>query len=292
MAATADASAQAAKTAASPQAAPVDDAAFAVIAQLLQYDPAAPLHARIIQKVDSQHFTRDKFVFNGWRAARVPGLIAFPRTAATKHPVVVLIDGIGGWKERWWQATSWNRGRVLIDSLLASGFAVAMIDAPASGERIHENDFVSAESFLQQRPRLRDHALQTALDHRRLLDYLATRNDVDTTRIGALGLSQGGATTFYLGAVDPRVKAGVAGLTPTWGDIAAIAPLNYAPRVHMPVLLLMGRTDRAYTHAEAEQLSAAVAARDKQLVWYDVPHRVPEAYAAAAADWFRRFLYH
>jgi cephalosporin-C deacetylase-like acetyl esterase len=44
-------------------------------------------------------------------------------------------------------------------------------------------------------------------DAMRSLDYLASRPDVDSTRMGAAGCSGGGALTTFLGALDPRVKA-------------------------------------------------------------------------------------
>lgn len=40
----------------------------------------------------------------------------------------------------------------------------------------------------------------------RAIDYLATRPDVDAERIGATGISGGGAATFWISAADPRIK--------------------------------------------------------------------------------------
>src|SRR5689334_16206511 len=127
--------------------------AIAPVRGQFAYDRSAPLNDRIIGHADTIGFTRDKIVFDGGAGSRVPGLVAIPKNAQTRHPVVVLVDGIGGWKERWWSSTSWNRGRILIDSLLAAGYAVAMADAPASGERTFENDFVTAESFIKDLPK-------------------------------------------------------------------------------------------------------------------------------------------
>lgn len=269
---------------------PVGDEAFRIIRQLFEYDATLPLNPRIIQKLDSAAFAREKFVIDGWRGTRIPGLIALPKNAQSRHPVVLLIDGIGGWKERWWQPTSWNRGRVLVDTLLANGYAVIMIDAPASGDRIHENDFETAETFIRKPAQFRDFAIQNTIEHRRVLDYLATRADIDTTRIGALGLSVGGMTTFFLGTIEPRIKAGVTGLTPLWrfGDITS--PGNYASRISMPLLMLMGRKDSYYTAAHVDQVYGLLGSSAKEVVWYDVGHRLPEGYAGEAADWFRQHL--
>ena len=254
------------------------------------YDRRAPLNDRVIERMDSAAFTRQKVVFDGGRDARVPALIAVPKNGVARHPVIVLVDGIGGWKERWWSPTSWNRGKILIDSLIAAGFAVAMADAPASGERTFENDFVSAESFIRDLPKWESMGITNVVETRRLIDYLILRPDIDSTRIGMLGLSHGGMVTFALAASDSRVRAAVAGLTPLQKIPEVLMPPSYASRIHVPMLVLAGTTDGWYTREQVDRAFAAIATSDKQLVWYEVGHRVPEAYAAEASRWFRRVL--
>ena len=254
------------------------------------YDARAPLNVRVADRMDSATFTRQKIIFDGGAGSRVPAFVAVPKNAATRHPVIVLVDGIGGWKERWWQATSWNRGRLLIDSLLAAGFAVAMADAPASGERTFENDFTSAESFIRDLPRWREMSLKNAVETRRLIDYLVSRPDIDSARVGMLGLSHGGMMTFALTATDARIKAAVAGLTPMQNIPEVLMPTAWAPRVRVPFLALAGTRDAWYTREQVEGAFAAVGSSDKKLVWYEVGHRVPEEFAGEATRWFARTL--
>jgi dienelactone hydrolase len=268
-----------------------DSARFAVLAQLYTYDAKLPLNARTFEKFDTAMFMREKLVIDGWRGSRVPGLIATPKNSDVRHPLIVLIDGIGGWKERWWQSTSWNRGRILIDSLLASGFAVAMLDAPASGERTYENDYETAESFVRKPAQWRDMAIQNTIEQRRLLDYLATRPDIDTTRFGVLGLSHGALVTFILSALEPRVRASVAGLTPMQNIADVLLPLNYASHVSRPMLMMAGDQDSWYTVDQANRAFLSLGTADKKLTVYHVGHRPPEAYAGDAAAWFRRYLH-
>ena len=45
------------------------------------------------------------------------------------------------------------------------------------------------------------------LNAKRAVDYLAARPDLDRQRIGATGRSGGGMTTFFLAALDDRIKA-------------------------------------------------------------------------------------
>jgi dienelactone hydrolase len=265
-------------------------APLASAAAQFDYDRSAPLKARIVDRRDTVGLVREKLVFDGAPGTRIPALIAVPKNGVARHPVVILVDGIGGWKERWWQVTSWNRGRILIDSLIAAGFAVAMADAPASGERTYENDFVSAESFVRDLPRWRDMGIKNAIEMRRLMDYLSTRADIDTARIGMLGLSHGGMMTFAIAAADPRIKAAVTGVTPMKNVPDVLVPTAHAARVHVPLLMLAGTNDAWYTRDEVDRAFAMLGTADKKLVWYDVGHRLPEDYAREATRWFARVL--
>jgi len=46
-------------------------------------------------------------------------------------------------------------------------------------------------------------------DSLRALDWLAQRPDVDTSRIGTVGMSMGSTMAWYLGALDERIKVTV-----------------------------------------------------------------------------------
>ena len=69
----------------------------------------------------------------------------------------------------------------------------------------------------------------------RAYDYLATRPEVDMNRLGIMGISGGGTTSFFTAAVDQRVKAAViSGYFNTFKDsILSISHCidNYIPNV-------------------------------------------------------------
>jgi dienelactone hydrolase len=269
---------------------PMDAATYNVATSLFAYDAKLPFNPHVIAHKDTVGFVRDKIAINGWRGSRVPFLLAIPKDSAAEHPLIVLLDGIGGWKERWWVAESWNRGRVLIDSLLASGYAVVTADMPSSGERTYENDFETSESFIGKMPQWQDFGVQNTIEVMRLLDFLQTRPEIDASRFGALGLSHGGMMTYILSALDPRIRVAVAGLAPQQKIPDVLLPLNYAPHITIPFLMLAGRKDSWYTEAQVEQTRNALGSKEKQLVWYDVGHRLPPEYAGAAVAWFRKYL--
>ena len=72
-------------------------------------------------------------------------------------------------------------------------------------------------------------------DAMRSLDYLSTRPEIDMNRIGVMGISGGGTTTFYAAAIDERFKvAVVSGYFNTFRDsILSISHCidNYIPGV-------------------------------------------------------------
>ena len=72
-------------------------------------------------------------------------------------------------------------------------------------------------------------------DAMRSFDYLATRPEIDTNRLGVMGISGGGTTTFFTAALDTRVKAAVvSGYFNTFRDsILSLSHCidNYIPNV-------------------------------------------------------------
>ena len=73
-------------------------------------------------------------------------------------------------------------------------------------------------------------------DSRRLIDYLATRADLDGTHLGAMGISGGGMLTFFSACLDERIRACVvSGYYCTFRDsILAMdhCPCNIVPGLH------------------------------------------------------------
>ncbi len=79
----------------------------------------------------------------------------------------------------------------------------------------------------------------------RSLDYVETREDLDSDRIAYLGLSWGSAMAPFMLAIEPRVKAGilvVAGLN-FQRSLPEVDELPYAMRVKVPILMLNGKYD-------------------------------------------------
>ena len=146
--------------------------------------------------------------FNADATERVPGYLLLPDPAQFKgrRPVVIALHGTGGSKD--------NDEIVRIVTLAAkAGFIGVAIDGRFHGERTKagagaaEYNAAITQAFKsgQGHPFFYD----TTWDVMRLIDYLATRKDVDAGRIGLTGISKGGIETFLIAAADPRVAVAV-----------------------------------------------------------------------------------
>jgi eukaryotic-like serine/threonine-protein kinase len=91
----------------------------------------------------------------------------------------------------------------------------------------------------------RDLMVMMVKDARRTLDYLATRRDVDTSRIAFSGFSFGGRVSPPILAMEPRFKAAVLVVTGLKMERARaeVDPINFLPRVRLPLLMLNARHD-------------------------------------------------
>jgi dienelactone hydrolase len=269
----------------------LSDEAFNAVAEFFQYEKSFDLNARVISRTDSIRYVREKISFDGGKGSRVVGYFAYPKTKLQKYPVVLLVDGITGSKERWFQWDSWPRGGEMTAALIERGFAVLTLDAPSHGERSHENDFAGIQDLSRSKAWARDLVVNETVEYMRAVDYICGRSDVDSTRIGVMGHSLGGLISFNLAALDKRIKVAVPAVTPLMTISPAIYVGNFANRARdIPILVLMGDKDWAYSVADAKQFFSGIPVKTKKLILYDSGHRLPPEYVKDAAEWFSLYL--
>jgi len=95
----------------------------------------------------------------------------------------------------------------------SSGFNCAVVH----NRHIDIEDISSAEQ-------VEDYLRQTVLDGRQILDYLTEREEVDSGKLGCLGMSLGGIRASIVAGVDERLKYSVIGLA--GGSMAEVAFLS------------------------------------------------------------------
>ncbi len=284
---------------------PLDDDAYGAVLQFFQYDPSLPLQAEIVEQYDDspEGFIREKIVFTSPSGDRVPSLLLLPVRVTRPYPIVFVMPGGNGRKEDIVDHES--KYRAYTDALIERGVAVFSLDAAFHNERQSRRGF--RESLMRHGlvNRWRDLVVDTVVDYRRAIDYLESRPELDTSRIGSVGGSMGGIFTLVLTAVEPRVQVSVANTalpwTPTswaefgWSDIPFQLPVvgtqHYASRIRTPFLMQMGRRDPFYSFEEGQELFRLVGTEKKEIIWYDSDHDLPhEETRRNALRWLDTYL--
>ena len=132
-------------------------------------------------------------------------------------------------------------------------------------------------------------------DFCRSIDYLETREDIDTTRLAYLGNSWGGAMGGIILAVEDRLKIGIllSGGLRTNRILPEADPFNYISHVEIPVLMLNGIYDLIFPYPNVELMFNLLGTpeHDKLLVPYNTDHYIPEAgMVKEVLDWLDKYF--
>lgn len=278
----------------------IGDEAFQVILQFYQYDKDIPLDPIVIMKSETDEYTLQKIAFKGAGELLVPAYFAVPKKGAPPYPCILQLHGMTLSKEQWWKNDSWHKGPPLSPKLLAEGFAVLAIDYPFHGDRSILNKYESTSRMLFRQKRIykfRSMVVNGVIDCRRALDYLESREEIDSTRLGVIGSSIGGTMSLILTGVDSRITMTTVLVAPVLmrpiyegqPDISSIAPYNFIRAFdRRPLLMLMGKNDDFnYTVDEARALFDLIEGDSKEIVFYDCKHRLPEEHVSKALEWFK-----
>lgn len=210
----------------------------------------------------------------------IPALLLLPG-AGHPAPGAVLVHGYSSRKE--------DVSRPVGRALLTRGIASLALDLPLHGSR---TDPVQQQSM---RNPTRVVALwrEALADVRLGLRYLGARPEIDAQCLALVGYSMGSFLATVIAADEPAVRAIVLA---AGGDLPADTPFSTLARAvadpiravrklrGRPLLMVHGRSDRTVTPAQAQRLFDA-AHEPKELVWYDVGHRLPAEVGERAAGW-------
>jgi hypothetical protein len=188
-------------------------------------------------------------------------------------PVVLYMYGFPTDTDRFKNA-AWC-DRVVQGGAAAIGFVSAL-----TGQRYNFRPF--KENFISELPE----ALASSVhDVQMVLDYLATRGDLDMNRVGMFGQGSGGAIAILAAATDPRLKA--VDLLDPWGDwpdwfatapdvphneradylkpgfqkaLEPLEPLHYLPRLKSPRIRIQFVDDEGEPKDVTARMRAAAPA--------------------------------
>jgi eukaryotic-like serine/threonine-protein kinase len=142
----------------------------------------------------------------------------------------------------------------------------------------------------------RDETIQRSKDLRRSLDYLETRSDIDRERLAFYGFSWGGIEGPISLALDSRFKTAVladGGCSPE-KTLPEADPINFAPNIKIPVLMINGRYDFVIPFGTCQQPFFRLLGTlpvDKRQVLLESGHGLPfTPWFKETLDWLDHYL--
>jgi dienelactone hydrolase len=232
--------------------------------QLLGKLPPRPEHPKVLtlSREDRGQFVVEKFQFDNGAGATVPGYLILPGKRAGKVPVILYCHWHGGEYDNG-KEELFRKAHTPVEpgpDLAARGYAVIGIDAYCFGERNGQGpspEKGGAGELTASKFNLwvgRTLWGMIVRDDLMALDYLVSRPEIDTGRIGVTGISMGATRSWWLMALDERIKAGVAVACLTrYQDLIAREGLKYhGIYYYVPGLL---------NHFDTEAVVASIAPR-------------------------------
>jgi dienelactone hydrolase len=170
--------------------------------------PRVAANAELAELAPVEGLRKYHLWFHSEAGERVPAYLLLPDVAVFKgrRPVVIALHGTGGNKDD---------GQIaeLARKAAKAGFIGVAMDGRFHGERTKAGRGAAEYNVAITRAYITGEGhpfyYDTTWDVMRLIDYLATRKDVDAARIGLTGISKGGIETYFTAAVDTRVAAAV-----------------------------------------------------------------------------------
>lgn len=220
--------------------------------------PKAPISARQVEQVDKKDYVREKIVLRTGPNMLMPVYLLLPKAAPRPLPVVLAFHGhgygvkdiVGLWEDGSERGEADGYHKDFAVTLCRAGFAVAAPEISCFGERQTDFSYLNVD-IGQDIPSTCAHSAMLAFhlgisvvglrvhDGIRLVDYLETRDDLDTSRLGAMGISGGGMHTFFSSCIDERIRACViSGYYATFKD--SILAMHHCPCNFVPGLAEFG----------------------------------------------------
>jgi len=249
---------------------PVEDNIFTIYKNQFLYDKT-DLNEKVEEKDDSNDdWTIEKITFNSaYGKERVIAYLYLPKNSLPPFQTLIFFPGAyAPWTKDLVKCTetTW-----LIDYFLKGGRAVMCPVYKGTFERIDDQ-----EPVVLGGRQLTDWIIKWVKDFSRSVDYLETRQDIDTGKLGYYGSSLGGAMGAIIPALEERLKVNiliVGGLTDRSPDIDMV---SFASRIKIPTLMLNGKYDYTFPYEKSVlPFFNILGTPKKNLILYDTDHYIP-----------------
>jgi len=188
-----------------------------LLMQLLGTVPVSPspLAPERVERLDLGDLVREKITYAVEPGERVPAFIFLPKGSTARRPAILCHHqhggefqvgkdgpaGLGSTEDQHYAIELARRGYV---TLVFDALCFNERQDPTGKQKNGDYERLEAMYRITEGKTLQG---KYVWDARRALDYLETRPEVDTTRIGMIGHSLGGQETLFTTAIDQRIRA-------------------------------------------------------------------------------------
>jgi cephalosporin-C deacetylase-like acetyl esterase len=274
-----------------------------------------PLNASLVGKLERPGYMIEKWVYEAWAGLPVTAHLYIPQNL--DGPAPALIYACGHWMEA-------GKLALPVQSFCAAaamqGIITLVYDPIGQGERLESwRDHGNLNALLLGRCQLG----WMVWESMRALDFLLSRPEVNSKRIGMTGASGGGLNTFFTTAVDDRFACAIPAAYPctffaamraerdlNWEDgtdacnqipgVMSYAEMSDIASLFIPkpYMILSGRQDKIFPIAAARQVAAKVLhnyqlagiADHFRFVEFDEDHGYQASLRQAAYGWLKYWL--
>ena len=225
---------------------PVSDDVFAMFLRQYEYD-AAPLNATVESEQEHDDWIQQRVSFDAaYGGERVSAWLFLPRTPPP-HRTVIYFPGSGAIHTESSAHITGNR----FAPFLKTGRAVIYPVYKGTYERRTELD----SDYPEETVFYKEHMIMWSRDLARSIDYMESREDLDTSSLAYYGTSWGGVTGTILPAVETRIRIVmlyVAGIL-FQRALPEADQINFVGRVRQPTLMVNGEFDFFFPVATSQK---------------------------------------
>jgi formylglycine-generating enzyme required for sulfatase activity len=221
---------------------PVDDATFNALLSHYHYDPR-PLDAAVEERIEGAAWIRERIRYNGPSGDRVIAYLFLPKSGRPPYQTIVFVPSSAAF----FGNHVGDLAEETLGPLVRAGRALFTVVMSGMTEREFPADW---ERPAPASVAFRDLMVRQATELRLGLDYLETRDDIDSGAIAYAASSFGAGSRLVFAGVDDRFRAVVligAGIDerihPTLPEASNI---NFAPRIRAPKLVVNGLVDEEH----------------------------------------------
>ena len=266
---------------------PVDEETFQSFLSHYQYD-RAPLNPEIMEVEETPDWIKEKVSFSGVNGDRIIAYVYLPKRMVKPYQCINFIPGGNvffaspvDYNAEWLLAPHIKAGRAVL-ALVPKG-AVERGRGPEHSEpELHTVGY-------------REEIILYATEFSLGLDYLSTRGDIDMDKIAYVGISWGACDGPIFTSVEKRYRAAIfiGGGFGEWDlqKLPEANPMNFAPFVACPVILLNGKYDEITAYITTGRALFDLLPEPKKLALVEGGHCPPlEVRVPVIEEWLDETL--